>query len=229
MTLTTCASSRPYSRGLDIAPGESGDQARVSEVTRLASLERRGSRGPERLSNTWAGLGLTPSVPDLAPRPFQPLTHLLKAKGTGRGQRRGGTGHRGHARAPPLRTLLLCKGPPRSPLDAGRWAGLVTPPGASWGPAIVTRSSPGWPAGGREPPRGEADAPADSLAHRPRGQPPPTPPGEGARCPALAGSESVPFSPAAAPVDTVPQLRGWGAMLKVTPLRSGRVGFPRRV
>lgn len=163
MTLTTCASSRPYSRGLDIAPGESGDQARVSEVTRLASLERRGSRGPERLSNTWAGLGLTPSVPDLAPRPFQPLTHLLKAKGTGRGQRRGGTGHRGHARAPPLRTLLLCKGPPRSPLDAGLWAGLVTPPGASWGPAIVTRSSPGWPAGGREPPRGEADAPSRQL------------------------------------------------------------------
>lgn len=163
VTLTTCASSRPYSRGLDIAPGESGDQPRVSEVTRLASLERRGSQGPERLSNTWAGLGLTPSVPDLAPRPFQPLTHLLKAKGTGRGQRRGGTGHRGHARAPPLRTLLLCKGPPRSPLDAGRWAGLVTPPGASWGPAIVTRSSPGWPAGGREPPRGEADAPSRQL------------------------------------------------------------------
>lgn len=106
---------------------------------------------------------MTPSVPDLAPRPFQPLTHLLKAKGTGRGQRRGGTGHRGHARAPPLRTLLLCKGPPRSPLDAGRWAGLVTPPGASWGPAIVTRSSPGWPAGGREPPRGEADAPSRQL------------------------------------------------------------------
>lgn len=130
VTLTTCASSHPYSRGLDIAPGESGDQARVSEVTRLASLERRGSQGPERLSNTWAGLGLTPSVPDLAPRPFQPLTHLLKAKGTGRGQRRGGTGHRGHARAPPSLNPPPLQG--ASEVPPGRWA-LGWPRDASWG------------------------------------------------------------------------------------------------